>query len=44
MQGDMSGHCAVIQVRPLCNGMLDLAGGGGWREKGLYSRSMLEEG
>lgn len=25
---DMSGHCAVIQVSPLCNGTLDLAGSG----------------
>lgn len=41
MQGDVSGHCAVVQVRG--NGSLDLAGSGGSGEKGLDSRSILEE-
>lgn len=42
MQGDVSGHCAMVQVRG--NGSLDLAGSSGGGGKGLDSRSILEEG
>lgn len=42
MQGDVSGHCAVVQVTG--NGSLDLAGSSGGGEKELDARSILEEG
>lgn len=42
MQGDVSGHCAMVPGTG--NGSLDLAGSSGGGEKGLDARSVLEEG